>query len=76
MPLEPLLTVVSIKQRRSQSRGLVFVIAQAGGTIFPGLAGLVAGKAGVSVLQPILIALIVAMGISWVMIPRVEQKKE
>ncbi|KAF2491339.1 MFS transporter [Lophium mytilinum] len=56
--------------------GLVFVIAQAGGTIFPALAGLVAGKAGVSVLQPILVALIAAMGISWVMIPRVDRKKE
>ena len=51
--------------------GLVFVIAQAGGAIFPALTGVIATKAGVGVLQPILIGLIVAMGVSWALIPKV-----
>lgn len=51
--------------------GLVFVIAQAGGAIFPALTGMIATKAGVGVLQPILIGLIVAMGVSWALIPKV-----
>jgi hypothetical protein len=51
--------------------GLVFVIAQAGGAIFPALTGVIATKVGVGVLQPILIGLIVAMGVSWALVPRV-----
>jgi hypothetical protein len=51
--------------------GLVFVIAQAGGAIFPALTGVIATKVGVGVLQPILIGLIVAMSISWALVPRV-----
>jgi hypothetical protein len=51
--------------------GLVFVIGQAGGAIFPALTGVIATKAGVGVLQPILIGLIVAMGVSWALIPKV-----
>ena len=51
--------------------GLVFVIAQAGGAIFPALTGVIATKVGVGVLQPILIGLIVAMGISWALVPKV-----
>ena len=51
--------------------GLVFVIAQAGGAIFPALTGVIATKAGVGVLQPILIGLIVAMGVSWALVPKV-----
>ncbi|OCL07199.1 MFS transporter [Glonium stellatum] len=54
--------------------GLVFVIAQAGGAIFPAITGLIATKAGVEVLQPILIGLIVAMGSSWVLVPAPKQK--
>jgi fucose permease len=43
--------------------GLVFVIAQAGGAIFPSLIGLIASRAGVKVLQPIIAGLIVLMGV-------------
>ena len=50
---------------------MVFVIAQAGGAIFPALTGVIATKVGVGVLQPILIGLIVAMGISWALVPKV-----
>jgi fucose permease len=55
--------------------GLVFVIAQAGGAIFPALTGVIATKAGVGVLQPILIGLIVAMGLSWALIPKDVKKQ-
>ena len=53
--------------------GLIFVIAQAGGAIFPALTGVIATKAGVGVLQPILVGLIVAMGLSWAVIPKVKK---
>ncbi len=53
---------------------LIFVIGQAGGTLFPVITGVVASKAGVSVLQPILIGLIVAMGVSWAIVPRVQRR--
>ena len=50
--------------------GLVFVIAQAGGAIFPSLIGLIASHAGVKVLQPIVAGLIVLMGVTWVFVPK------
>jgi len=56
--------------------GLVFVIGQAGGTIFPALVGLIATHAGVGVLQPILVALIVAMAISWALVPQADKPKD
>lgn len=55
---------------------LIFVIGQAGGTLFPVITGVVATKVGVSVLQPILIGLIVAMGISWALVPKVEHRSD
>ncbi|KAI1452934.1 MFS general substrate transporter [Annulohypoxylon moriforme] len=56
--------------------GLIFVIAQAGGAIFPSVTGLIATRAGVAVLQPIVLALFVAGGISWWLVPRVPQRDE
>jgi fucose permease len=56
--------------------GLVFVIAQAGGAIFPSLIGLIASHAGVKVLQPIVAGLIVLMGISWVIVPKPRSHRE
>ena len=50
--------------------GLVFVIAQAGGAVFPSLIGLIASHAGVKVLQPIVAGLIVLMGVAWVFVPK------
>lgn len=50
------------------------MVALAGGSAFPALAGLVAQKAGVSTLQPILIGLIVGSGVSWALVPKAEDK--
>jgi len=49
---------------------LIFVIAQAGGAIFPSLIGIIASHAGVKVLQPIIAGLIVIMGITWALVPK------
>ncbi|EFR05430.1 hypothetical protein MGYG_08442 [Nannizzia gypsea CBS 118893] len=56
--------------------GLIFVVAQAGGTVFPAITGAIASKAGVSVLQPILVGLIALMGISWALVPAVDRKRD
>lgn len=56
--------------------GFVFVFAQAGGAFFPGITGVIASTAGVKVMQPILIGLIVAMGVSWALVPRVKKRDE
>jgi hypothetical protein len=56
--------------------GLVFLMAQAGGSLFPAITGFVAGSAGVKVLQPILVGLIVAMGISWILVPKVPRRDD
>ncbi|KAF3480921.1 uncharacterized protein GIQ15_06268 [Arthroderma uncinatum] len=56
--------------------GLIFVVAQAGGTVFPAATGAIASKAGVGVLQPLLVGLIVLMGLSWVLIPSVDRKRD
>jgi hypothetical protein len=49
---------------------MIFVVAQAGGALFPSLIGLIAIKAGVKVLQPIVVGLIVVMGITWAFVPK------
>lgn len=51
-------------------------MAQAGGSLFPALTGVIASSAGVKVMQPILVGLIVAMGISWALVPKVEKRDE
>ncbi|KAI5468125.1 major facilitator superfamily domain-containing protein [Mariannaea sp. PMI_226] len=48
----------------------VFVFAQMGGCFFPIITGLVASRAGVAVLQPILCALLAAVSISWLLVPK------
>ncbi len=50
---------------------MIFVVAQAGGTLFPSLIGVIASKAGVNVLPPIVAALIVAMGITLAFVPSI-----
>ncbi|EPS40397.1 hypothetical protein H072_5800 [Dactylellina haptotyla CBS 200.50] len=52
------------KRLQATSLGLVFALAQAGGSLFPALTGVIASKAGVQVLQPIMTALLVATGIT------------
>jgi fucose permease len=56
--------------------GFIFVLAQAGGSLFPALTGVIASKAGVKIMQPILVGLIVAMGIAWALVPKVEKRRE
>ena len=55
---------------------MIFVTAQAGGAIFPSLIGVIASHAGVKVLQPIVAGLIVVMGISWALVPKVSDHVE
>lgn len=54
----------------------MFVIGQIGGSIFPAVTGVIAARAGVSVLQPMLVGLIGATGVSWLLIPRTGLKAE
>ncbi|KAI1763033.1 MFS general substrate transporter [Hypoxylon sp. FL1150] len=56
--------------------GFIFVLAQAGGAIFPSVTGLIATSAGVAVLQPIVLALFVAGGISWWLVPKVPRRSD
>jgi len=51
-------------------------MAQAGGSLFPSITGFIAGSAGVQILQPILVGLIVAMGISWLLVPKVARHSD
>ncbi|KAJ4299263.1 hypothetical protein N0V90_004507 [Kalmusia sp. IMI 367209] len=64
------------KRIQSTALGLVFVLAQAGGSLFPSLTGVIASQAGVKVMQPMLVGLIVAMGVSWALIPKVPKYDE
>lgn len=54
----------------STALAFVFVFAQLGGSLFPIVTGLIAAHAGVSVLQPVLCALLGATAISWLFVPR------
>lgn len=64
------------KHNQPAALGLIFVTAQAGGAIFPSLIGLIATHAGVKVLQPIVAGLIVIMGITWALVPKVSSHIE
>ncbi|KAH7412055.1 major facilitator superfamily domain-containing protein [Phaeosphaeria sp. MPI-PUGE-AT-0046c] len=64
------------KELQSTALGFVFVLAQAGGAFFPAVTGVIASKAGVKVMQPILVGLIVALGVSWILVPRVKKREE
>ncbi|KAM3066053.1 hypothetical protein ACMFMG_010609 [Clarireedia jacksonii] len=60
---------------------LIFVVAQAGGTVFPALTGVVAasldgGEGGVKVLQPVVLGLLGAMMGAWWLVPGVERRRE
>lgn len=52
------------------------MVAQAGAAIFPSLTGVIAGKAGVQVLQPIVLAQLVVATIFWAFVPRVQKRRE
>jgi len=62
------------KEIQTTALGFVFVLAQAGGSFFPAVTGVIASEAGVKVMQPILVGLIVAMGISWALVPKVKKR--
>jgi fucose permease len=64
------------KELQPTALGFVFVLAQAGGAFFPAVTGIIASRAGVKIMQPILVGLIVALGISWVLVPRVKKRDE
>ncbi|PMD23196.1 MFS general substrate transporter [Hyaloscypha hepaticicola] len=61
---------------KASALGLVFVMAQAGGSLFPSITGVIASSAGVQVLQPILVGLIVVMSITWVLVPKVSRRND
>lgn len=56
--------------------GFIFMLAQAGGALFPALTGVIASKAGLKVMQPIVVALIVSMGVAWALVPKVPKRDE
>ncbi|KAK5049400.1 hypothetical protein LTR84_004329 [Exophiala bonariae] len=64
------------KSIQSTALGFIFVLAQAGGSLFPTVTGVIAANAGVKVLQPILVGLFVATGVSWWLVPRTEKVRE
>ncbi|ORY71693.1 MFS transporter [Pseudomassariella vexata] len=65
------------KKHQSAAIGLIFVLAQAGGAIFPSITGLIAtSQAGVGVLQPVVLALIIAGGVCWWLVPKVPDHRD
>lgn len=54
----------------SSAIAFVFVLGQIGGSIFPAITGIIAGQVGVKVLQPILVGLLGAAGVSWLLLPK------
>ncbi|KAK7749420.1 hypothetical protein SLS62_008164 [Diatrype stigma] len=59
------------KESQTAALGFIFVLAQAGGALFPSITGLIAASAsaGVAVLQPIVLGLIVAGAGCWWLVP-------
>ncbi|KAF2226020.1 major facilitator superfamily domain-containing protein [Elsinoe ampelina] len=57
---------------KSSALGFVLISGQMGGNAFPAITGLVAGRVGVQVLQPILVGLLGATAVSWSLVPRKE----
>ncbi|KAJ5421131.1 hypothetical protein N7465_003650 [Penicillium sp. CMV-2018d] len=55
---------------RSSAIAFVFVLGQIGGSVFPALTGIIAGQVGVQVLQPMLVGLLGAAGVSWLILPK------
>ncbi|PYH68058.1 putative MFS transporter [Aspergillus vadensis CBS 113365] len=54
---------------RSSGIAFVFVLGQIGGSLFPVLTGIISSHTGVKALQPMLLALLCATGISWLLVP-------
>ncbi|KAI1429421.1 major facilitator superfamily domain-containing protein [Xylaria sp. FL1777] len=64
------------RESQPAALGFIFVLAQAGGAIFPSITGLIATSAGVAVLQPIVLVLFVVGGIIWWLVPKVPNRDE
>ncbi|KAJ2988064.1 hypothetical protein NUW58_g4173 [Xylaria curta] len=64
------------RESQPAALGFIFVLAQAGGAIFPSITGLIATSAGVAVLQPIVLALFVVGGATWWLVPKVPSRDE
>ncbi|KAJ8132971.1 hypothetical protein O1611_g650 [Lasiodiplodia mahajangana] len=64
------------RESQPAALGFIFVLAQAGGAIFPSITGLIATSAGVAVLQPIVLALFVVGGVTWWLVPKVPSRDE
>ncbi|KAF2838125.1 MFS transporter [Patellaria atrata CBS 101060] len=64
------------KRVQATALGFIFVLAQSGGAFFPALTGVIASRAGVQVMQPIVVALIVTAGVSWALVPKVPRRDE
>ncbi|KAJ4370136.1 hypothetical protein N0V86_008872 [Didymella sp. IMI 355093] len=62
------------KELQPTALGYVVVLAQAGGSFFPAITGVIASRAGVKVMQPMLVGLIFATGISWALVPKVKHR--
>ncbi|KFY40598.1 hypothetical protein V495_05340 [Pseudogymnoascus sp. VKM F-4514 (FW-929)] len=69
-------TMLIPASKLAPSLGIIFVVAQAGGAVFPAATGVIAAKAGVGVLQPMMVGLIVAMAISWICVPKPQPKED
>lgn len=50
--------------------GFTASLGQAGAAAFPFMTGAIASKAGVQVLQPIMVALLIGIGFLWALVPR------
>lgn len=61
---------------RHSALAVVFVTGQIGGSIFPAITGIIAARAGVKVLQPILVGLIGGTGVTWLCLPRIDKHRD
>ncbi|KAL4912233.1 major facilitator superfamily domain-containing protein [Aspergillus aurantiobrunneus] len=55
---------------RSSALAFIFLLGQIGGAVFPAITGVMAAESGVKVLQPMLVGLLGATGVTWLIIPR------
>jgi fucose permease len=55
--------------------GFAMALGGTGGTIFPFAIGAIASSKGVSVLQPIILALIVCVALLWLSFPRIKKRE-
>lgn len=64
------------KHLQPAALGMIFVVAQAGGAIFPSLIGVIASHVGVKALPPIVAGLIIIMSFIWALVPKVDHHQD